>query len=154
VASDIVFIRDKEWSVIDGAACRVKAFTPMTTVEDGRVTPLRWSQPYASIEFECEALPQDATGLICHKLDFLHLWTAFNERGVEEDEEVIVLWSKENLTRSARLVARFMPRLWVMVCRKNAYELMTDNDFMPELRGRERFDAMDAIVEWKPEVLL
>ena len=99
------------------------------------------------------ALPQDATGYIAHELDFLHLWAAFNERGVGEDEEVLVLWTKKNLKRSARLVAQFMPGLWVMVRPKDAYELMTDDDFKPELTGLARWEAISAVAEWKPDVM-
>jgi hypothetical protein len=153
MTSEIVLLRDKEWSVIEGAVCRVKAFTPMATVEDGRVTAIGESLPYASIEIECGALPEDATGYIAHKLDFLHLWAAFNERGVGEDEEVLVFWMKKNLKRSARLVSKFMPGLWVMVCPKDAYELMTDDDFKPELTGLARWEAMSTVAEWKPDVM-
>lgn len=152
--SEIVLIKDKDCSVIDGDVCRVKAFTPLATVENGRVRALHWSTPYASIQIECTRLPDDdVTGFIGHKLDFLHLWSAFNERGVGEDEEVIVFWTKKHLNRSARVVSKFMPRLWVMVCPKEAFELMTDDDFRPELQGLARYKAHEALVEWKPEVM-
>jgi hypothetical protein len=35
-------------------------------------------------------------------MDFLHLWSAFNE--VRDDEEVIVFWVKSDLRKSARLI--------------------------------------------------
>jgi hypothetical protein len=151
--TELVFVKDKEWSVIDAELCRVKRFGPLATVENGNVRALDRSVPYAAVEFECEALPQDATGYITHRLDFLHLWSAFNERGVAEDEEVIFFWTKKNLKSYARFVSRFMPRLWVMVCPKEAFELMTDLNFKPELDGLERWKAQEALVEWKPEVM-
>jgi hypothetical protein len=82
------------------------------------------------------------------------LWSAFNERGVGEDEEVLVFWTKKNLKRSARLMSKLMPKLWVRICPKGAYELMLDNDFKPELTGTARWEAMRAVAEWKPDVML
>jgi hypothetical protein len=73
MTSEIVLLRDKEWSVIDAELCRVKAFTPTATVDEYGGVTAAGSMPYASIEIECPALPQDATGFITHKLDFLPL---------------------------------------------------------------------------------
>jgi hypothetical protein len=41
----------------------------------------------------------------------------------------------------------------VWVCPINAYELMTNPSFRPELDGLERHRAASPIVTWKPEVL-
>lgn len=151
--SEIVLLRDKEWSVIDGVACLVKDFRPMAASVDehGGVNAIR-SMPYAAIEIECYALPQEATGFISHKLDFLHLWAAFNERGVGEDEEVWVIWSKKNLKRHARLLSKVMPRLYVTIRPKDAYKLL-DPDFKPELTGDARYEAMLFVAEWVPDVM-
>lgn len=135
--TEIVLRSDTEWGVIDGEPCRVKVFTPWASVEDGRVTALSKTAPYASIEIECGALPQDATGFITNRTDFLHLWRAFNERGVREDEELIIFWTRRYLKRYARLLSIFMPRLWVMICPREAFELMSDPNFKPELTGRQ-----------------
>ncbi len=152
--TEILLRKDREWSVIDGGACRVKVFTPSARVEDGRVTAPSKTEPYASIVIECDLLPQDATGFITNRTDFLHLWSAFNERGVREDEEVIVIWTRRHLKSYARLLSIFMPRLWVMICRKEAFELMTDANFKPELTGLARWEAQRPLVEWKPDVML
>lgn len=151
--TEILLRNDKDWSVIDGEPCRVTAFTPSATVEDERVTAHSKHAPYATIDIECLGLAHDATGFITHKTDFLHLWSAFSERGAREDEEVIVFWTKSYLKRHARMLSKFMPRLWVMVCPKEAFELMTDADFKPELSGLARWEAQKARVEWKPDVL-
>ena len=66
------------------------------------------------------------------------MWDAFNERGVGDEEEVIVSWIKSNLKGSARLVSRFMPRLVVSICPKEAFELMMDQDFRSSRSGRTR----------------
>lgn len=46
-----------------------------------------------------------------------------------------------------------MPRMWVMLCRENAYELWTDQSYEPELQGLERYLAQKPIAEWKPDVM-
>ena len=46
-----------------------------------------------------------------------------------------------------------MPRLWVMICPKGAFELMADQKSRPELQGEARFLAERPIAEWKPEVM-
>lgn len=150
---ELVLLRDRDWSAIDGAACRVTAFTPMARMEDGQVVALDKTLPYASIVFECDRLSQEARGFIGHRLDFEHLWRAFEDRSVGDEEEVIVFWTKEQLKRPFRLVSKFMPRLWVMVCPKGAFDLMTDSDFKPELTGQARWEALAPIAQWKPDVL-
>lgn len=151
--TDIVLRTDKEWSAIDGEACRVKLFTPWANVEDGRVRAPSTTDPYAAIVIECAQLGQDATGFITQKIDFLHLWRAFNERGVGDDEEVIVFWLRSQLKWSARMMARTMPKLWVWICPAQAFEVMSDASFRPELSGQERWEAWAPIVDWKPEVM-
>lgn len=145
--------KDKEWSIIDGEPCRVIDFIPTAKVENGQVIASNKTEPYASIVFECKKLPQQTKGLITHKMDFLHLWAAFKERGIEQNEEVIIFWSKKHLKSYTRLLSVFMPKLWVMICPKGAFELMTDSNFKPEVSGETRWNAQRPIFEWKPEVM-
>ena len=148
------FLKDDDWKAIDGEPCRVLDFTPLSgSVKDGKVSSTDSTTPYALIHFECKKLSGIKTGSICHKLDFLHLWKAFKEKGEKEDEEVIIFWSKEHLKNYAKLLSGFMPRLWVMVCHKEALEIMTDQNYKSELGGEARAKAMMPISEWKPEVL-
>lgn len=85
-------LRDEDWRPLDGEICRVKAFTPLAgRVEGTEVKSFTRGLPYASIEIESPALAEPTTGFITHKLDFQHLWQAFNVRGVADDEEVIVI---------------------------------------------------------------
>jgi hypothetical protein len=139
--------------MIDGELCRVRAFNALAEVTDGRVSTVSRGEPYASIVIECDRPREVVTGLITHRDDFVHLWSAFNERGVRDDEEVIVVWSRRDLKKTARLVSMFMPKLCVMICPKGAFELMTDRNFKPELTGRERWEAQAPIAEWRPEVM-
>jgi len=145
--------KDSEWSVIDGEPCKVIRFTPSAKIENGKVISSNKTEPYASVIFECKKLPQQTEGFICHKMDFQHLWAAFNERGVKEDEEVIIFYSKKHLKSYAKLFSAIMPRLWIMVCQKDAFESMTNPESRPELQGEVRFLAEKPIAEWKPEVM-
>lgn len=153
--SQIVLIKDSEWSVIDGEPCRVTHFGPLGSFIDisGKVRSIDKTIPYASITFESKKLGNNIRGYITHKMDFEHLWAAFKERTVAEDEEVIIFWTKKHYKRSARLFSAFMPKLWVMVCSKGAFELIVDSNYNPELTGEARWNAMKPIIEWKPDVM-
>ncbi|MDD4989839.1 MAG: hypothetical protein PHW31_00840 [Candidatus Pacebacteria bacterium] len=151
--TEIILRKDNEWSVIDGDPCRIIKFTPLVSVESGRVVVSNKTAPYASIILECKKLPQQTKGFICHKMDFQHLWTAFKERGVQQDEEVIIFWSKKHFKGFTKIFSAFMPRLWVMIYKKGAFELITNFDSQPELQGEARFLAEKPIIEWKPKVM-
>lgn len=146
---DSGLLRDEDWRPLDGELCRVIAFTPLAdSVEDTEATR---RLPYASIQIESRVLAEPTTGFITHSLDFQHLWQAFNVRG--DDEEVIVIWNKSSLGRVAHVLSRAMPGLMVWVCPKDAYELMNDPGFRPELKGLERHHASNPRARWEPEVL-
>lgn len=145
--------KDSEWSVIDGEPCKVIEFTALATIENGKVIAPNKAEPYASVILECKKIPQQTKGFICHKMDFQHLWVAFKERGVRGNEEVIIFYSKKHLKSYAKLFSVFMPRLWVMICSKGAFELMTNPQSRPDLQGETRFLAERPIAEWKPEVM-
>jgi hypothetical protein len=152
--SEIVFLRDDEWSVIDGCECLVKEFRPMAaTVEDGKVVAPSRRLPYAAVDFVCAEFEGDATGFITHRDDFRHLWTAVNDRGIGDDEELIIIWTRQYPSWWARRTSKALPKLVVWVCPSGAYELMTDPGARPELAGEERFQALRPIAEWKPDVL-
>ncbi len=153
--SEIALIKDSEWSVIDGEPCRVIDFNPLGSLVDidSKARSIDKTTPYASITMECEKLGKNIIGYITHKMDFEHLWAAFKERMVKEDEEVIIIWTKKHYKRGVKFFSAFMPKLWVMVCPKGAFELMTNDTYKPELTGLARWNAMKPIIEWKPEVM-
>jgi hypothetical protein len=153
--SEIILLKDKEWSVIDGEPCRVTAFNPLGSFidVDGEVQSPDNFTPYAGITIECQKLGKNVSGFITHKIDFKHLWAAFRERTVKEDEEVIICWTRKNYKAGVKYFSSFMPKLWVMICPKGAFELITDNSYKPELTGLERWEAHKPIVDWKPEVM-
>jgi hypothetical protein len=153
--SEIVLLKDKEWSAIDGEPCRVIDFSPLGSLidADGKVQAADNVTPYAGITMECKKLGKNVRGFITHKEDFKHLWAAFRERTVKEDEEVIIFWTKKNYKAGVKYFSAFMPKLWVMVCPKGAFELATDDNYKPELTGLDRWDAQKPIAQWKPEVM-
>jgi len=145
--------KDSEWSAIDGEPCRVVSFTPLVSIENGKIITSNKTEPYASVVLECKKMPNTIKGFICHKMDFKHLWKAFKERGIEQNEEVIIFWSKKHLKSYAKIFSAFMPKLWITICPKGAFELITNPNSRPELQGEARYLAEKPIVEWKPEVM-
>ena len=148
--------KDGDWAVVDGRICEVSRFIPFAKVEDGKVSSTDRTMPYALITLDCRErgveLPAETVGAISHKLDFKRLWAAFVARGVGDDEKVIILWSKRNLKATARLFSPFMPRLAVTIFKTEAYELLTDSSYRPELRGEARFLAELPTHHWQPKV--
>lgn len=151
--SEIIFLRDREWSIIDGEICRVTDFIPSDFIKDRKALALRKTLPYASVNLECKILPTKITGFICHKIDFMHLWMAFKERSIKQDEEVLIIWTKRNYKNIYKFFTAFMPRIWVMICHKDAFELSVNQRYKPELSGEARWNANKPIIQWKPEVM-
>lgn len=148
-----ILIRDSEWSLIDAVPCRVIDFTPLASVKNGKVLITSKAEPYASIAMECKRLSEIAEGFVTHKIDFIHLWEAFKERTVKQNEEVLVFWSKKHYKWWAKIFSAFMPRLWVGIYPKGAFELITDSSCKPKLTGEARAEATLPIVDWKPEAM-
>lgn len=151
-------LRDSEWSAIEGVACRVTEFTPVASVENGKVVARDTTLPYAFVNLECKRRPGTLRGSVTHKVDFANLWAAFRERGVAEEEEVIVFWTTKHYRhRFARLLSRFLPKMWVTVCRRGALELMErmgDPSWRPGPGESEAMArATSPIVSWKPAVM-
>lgn len=146
--------KDNEWSVIDGELCKVVDFRPMATIRDGKVVAPNLTDPYALVVLECKKFPEKIQGYITHKMDFTHLWAAFRDRGINESEEILIIWTvKQYKYRLVKYFASFYPKLWVVICPIGAFRLMTDSEYLSELRGEARFLAEKPIVEWKPAVM-
>lgn len=153
--SEITLLKNKQWSEIDGELCRVIDFISMGSIENGKVIASDRTTPYAVIHIECKKLPEcKIDGFITHKLDFIHLWEAYKERGVKSNEEVIICWSGKNYKNRLHKIFSFvMPKLWVMICHKGAFELMTNPSSRPDLKGEARAMEELPIIDWKPEVM-
>lgn len=153
-----VLIKDRDWSAVEGEICRVIDFTPLAKVksiqfddlakvEGGDVISVA-SMPYASLELECFKLTANTSGYIAHKLDFIHLWIVFNERGISSDEEVLITWTKKPLRGIYKLLSAFMPRLWVAIFKKGAYDLLVEQ----KRGGDPTFFAEMPIEIWQPKI--
>jgi hypothetical protein len=151
-----VLTKDSDWAALDGLLCEVTKFTPLAKIENGRVVAVDRSMPYAFIDITCSeggvTLPQDTSGAIVHKVDFSHLWTAFIDRGLGENEKLFIVWSKRNLRSATKLLSSFMPRLAVLIFQDDGYELLSNKDYRPELSGMARWEAMKPVLQLQPEV--
>ena len=147
-------LKDSDWKSIDGELCRVISFTPLATLKDGKVLAIDKTTPYASIVLECKKLPQQSIGFITHEIDFANLWKAFKERGISKNEELLIIWTTRMYkNKISSFISSFLPKLWVMICQKEAYELRTDQSYKPELTGEARWIASMPIIDWKPDVM-
>ena len=158
----IVLWKDSEWSSIDGELCRVSYFGPLGSFVEvnDKIHAMNKTMPYARVTIECKKFGKNVTGYITHKEDFKHLWMAFKRRKVNDNEEVLVVWTREHYKartwvgkRLFSLFSIFLPKLWVMICPKEAYDLWIDSSYKPELWGEARWNAMKPITQWKPEVM-
>jgi len=146
--------KDSEWTLIEDEPCRVIDFTPLARVENGRVIAPNMTDPYASLILECKKMPEVIRGYVTHKIDFANLWAAFEERGISDNEEVIIIWTTQHYKHKiSKLLLPIFPKLWVMVYPKGALEIMVDPNWKPELTGGARWNAMTPIAKWKPEIM-
>ena len=137
-------LHDSDWAPLDGEVCRVLSLTDVGSPK---------TKPYAAVQLESRQLPAPTEGFVNHKLDYRHLSEAFTRKQNEPNSEVLIIWAKQSLAESAKRFAPFMPGMRVMLCRANAYELITDQAFAPELGGLERHQAQRPIAEWRPSVI-
>jgi len=144
--------KDISLEIIDKEICRVIKFTPYAEIVNNKVVTNSGTGPYAFLTIETKKLSRKTELPIFHKDDFRNVFEAFRER--KGSQEVLVVWSnklyKNIVFKMSHLV---LPKLIVWLCQKEAYELMTDQKYKPELTGEERFLAEKPIIEWKPEVM-
>jgi len=144
--------KDVPFEKIDKEICRVIKFTSHAKVVNNKVIADSATDPYAFLTVYIEKIQGRVDLPIFHKDDFKNVYEAFEER--KEDQEVLVIWSNNNYKNIAFKISRsFLPKLVVWLCRKDAYQLMTDNSYKPKLTGEARFLAEKPIREWKPEVM-
>jgi len=158
--SEVILLKDSQWRLIEEELCRVADFHPfpLNSVKNGKVLSLDKTLPYASIHLECKKLPEEITGFITHKIDFIHLWMAFKEIIIKEDEEVLIIWTRKRYKNvvykiSSTIYSPLLPKLFVMICPKGAFELWNYPIYKPELMGEARWNASKPIVELKPECM-
>lgn len=151
--SEITLLKDSQWAKIDGEICRVIDFNPLAVVKNGKIRRID-VMPYASITFECKKVLEKISGFINYREDFKHLWITFKERGIKNNEEVLIIWSRSHYTfKWLRFLSFLLPKLRVMICPKGAFELITDPKSKPELSGEARAKASSPIVDLKSKVM-
>jgi hypothetical protein len=146
--SGTTLLNDQDWNGVGGEFCKVLEFTPTARIENGEVIAVP-NYPYASVTLVCEKLPHDSLGFICHRTDFKHLWTAFIERGVGDDEEVIIVWLKYRYKGLKRVSSAILPGLHVGVYKRGSYDVLND----PESTTAQQLEAAEEIEKWIPELL-
>ena len=145
-SEELVLLTDKEWSVVDGEACRVVKFEPYSRIIEGKIYGPE-EIPYASVILECKKVHGTIRGYVTHKIDFTHLWMVFQERTVKEDEEVIICWTVHNYKHPWLMHPSAMyPKLLVAVHYKGFLANCT-----PKNRTNE--EMLTPIVLLKPEVM-
>lgn len=145
-------LTNKDWGVVDGEYLLATDFVPLagSEVKNNKAISLANDLPYASVSFECKKIKGKIKGYITNKMDFINLWTAFRERGIKQNEEVIIVWSRNHYKyKILKLLNAFLPKLRVMICRENTHKIIMshDLDFSSHFK-KGRF----IITEWKPEV--
>ena len=154
VYEELSLLTDKEWSVIEGEACRVLEFIPYGCITEGRIIASSIA-PYASVILESKNIQGMIKGHIMHKIDFRHLWEVFEERTIQDNEEVIIIWTKQHYKIKLLKYFKCFPTLWVTVHRKGFLEFITDREnWQPESGKRpSTFEMLTPIVSLKWEMM-
>lgn len=138
-------ITDGDWSIIDSALCKVIEFTPNI---DNKI------KYRASIVFETGEFLDGVIGYIYHNNDFKNLLEAIEMQKKLPESEVLFFWSKKHYKNIIyKAISDFMPRMWIMLCPNDSYNIMRKNHYKPELTGEARYKATLPIKEWKPDVI-
>ena len=147
------FISNKDWSEVDGKLCKLVSFdTRNTTCVNDKVYT-NTAGEYGRVVFHSSCSNEPIEGYIFHKVDFLNLHTIIKNRGVSEEQEVLFFYLNKNYKRIYRIFKIFLPKLYLMVCKKDSFLLIEDKNFKPELKGEARYIASAPIFEIKPEVM-
>ncbi|HUD44469.1 MAG TPA: hypothetical protein VMR41_02935 [Patescibacteria group bacterium] len=147
--------KDNEWKEIEDKFCKVLEFNPIALVKNSQVITSDKSTPYASVILRCEGKQEKIKGYITHKIDFFSLWQIFKERKVSKAEEVNIVWTtKQYKYFFVKYISVLFPKLRIMVCPKEAFELLTDLNFRTDLTGKKRAMAEMPILDLKPDIMI
>ena len=152
VSRELCLDTDKEWSVIEGESCRVLAFTPFSVIENGKILTGKLIEPYAHAILTLESKKVQGTlkGYVWHKLDFRNPWKVFEERKVRENEEVIIIWTKQNYKYTwQKYVSYFLPKLWIAIFPKGYLEMKADPSLRPKSMSPREFFCPIEVFKWE-----
>jgi len=114
----LVIGKDVPWDAIRNAFCRVNSFTPLAKVKSGKIKDAIPGLHYASLSVELpriKELPSEAVMPITHKIDFRNLWEVYKERGLNQDEEVLVVYSPTAQSKLGRILSGVLPKLVIRI---------------------------------------
>ena|SRR5438876_1004260 len=135
------------WKHVREKLCRTVSFTPFAKVKDGKVLMSNRTLPYGFLTVECEGLSGEAEIWVTHRIDFLHLWQAFNQRDETKGEEVIVI----PLPRKLRIFSNVFPKLRVWLCPRGAFNKMLHRE-LQEKKGMQGYvEEIAPIAEWEED---
>lgn len=138
--SEIILLKDKEWSLIDSKLCLVTDFQPLmgSCVKDGIVISPVTSMPYATLSIVAKGVDEKINGFVTHKIDFANFWEAFRDRKIFDDEEILMYWTTKNYRN---IIVKFiswimlslmgaspLPKIILMICPKGMYNKLP-NDY-------------------------
>jgi hypothetical protein len=139
------------WESIEKEACRVKHFTPLAKMEGNKVIAVSKSMPYALLKVESPKLPQEATMPVVHRLDFKNLWEIFKQRGLGEEEELLVFYVPFFEKGLKKLFSKGMPKLHFYIYPKGRLEQIYDPTFEKSLDGEAWRQWIKPIAKWVPK---
>jgi len=154
--SETALLKDGQWSAIDGELCLVTDFRPMpgNKVENGVAINSNTDMPYASVSFKCRKASEEITGFITHKIDFQNLWAIFNERGVGEDEEMLMYWTRKHYKNAvSRFLSAVSPKVIVLICKKGTYKSVRESFPLQSDPVMVHVYALEAIDWLVPDVI-
>lgn len=157
--SEIIFQKDREWNLIDGELCLVTDFYPIkdASVINGAIACYAPTNPYAVVKLECIKVQNEIKGIINHKMDFINLWAAFKESGINtEKHEVLIYWSRKRYkNKILKVFSSILPKMVVMICPKGTYKSCSDG--FPLLQEEKRIlvfvYGLMAKKWWVPDVM-
>ena len=108
--------KDVPWDHIRQRFLLVRQFTPFASLEDGKINGPGGFTPYGLFGGTCEADLQPLMVPITHKVDFQRAWDIFRVRGIEDNEEGLVVYAPQSGLFSAfkaRFAFRVFPKGWL-----------------------------------------
>ena len=146
-SEELILLTDEDWSVIDQEPCRVLGFMPGGCIREGKIIVDK-EGPYASVLLQCRKIRGTVKGYVTREIDFRHLWRVFRERILQENEEVIIFWTKEHHECEWLRPFRSLPTLTVMVCHRGWLEFMGDPSLKPESMSFEEMLRPIVYLKW------
>jgi len=135
---------------IEKEFCRVIHFIPFATLESGKIEQISRISPYASLLLESQVLRQEATLPIIHKDDFKVLWGVFKERGINSDEEVLIVYERFGNKGLKKSLSPIMPSLHVWIYQKGHLEKIYDFFNNPKPQNWKSAPHKQYVAEWHP----